>query len=170
MPSGAHAYPASHIEHEARLARAGFVIVVSRWRPAVGGGARIVPRASDGRPGQGGPMAHENPIFTVTDRWGDEICLTQEDWDRIVSKRPGVEHYVDQVRLTLQSPNMVYEGRYADSKVFYKRALLDDDPLYKGCYVAVVVRYTEHGPASLRTVYFPYNIQAALGNLLHIER
>jgi hypothetical protein len=39
----------------------------------------------------------DNTIFTVEDWQGDEICLTQEDWNRIVSKRPGVEDYVEHV-------------------------------------------------------------------------
>jgi hypothetical protein len=113
-----------------------------------------------------------DPIFVVTDKWGDEIVLTQEDWDRIVSKRPGVEHYLTEVRETLESPTrgdpgIVYEGRYIDTKVFYKAGLLDEDPLYTSCYVCVAVRYTPGTPATLRTVYFPYNIQGALGKVLY---
>src|SRR5215211_6795090 len=114
-------------------------------------------------------MAYGSTIFKVEDWQGEEICLTQQDWDRIVAKRPGVEGYVEAIRLTLERPTFVYEGRYADSKVFYKRRLLDNDPLYKGCYVAVVVRYIVGSPCSLRTVYFPYNVQGALGNVLHIN-
>jgi hypothetical protein len=64
---------------------------------------------------------------------------------------------------------MVFEGRYPDTKVFFKRRLLDEDPLYKGCYVAVAVRYFNGRPGSLRTVYFPYNVQAALGNVLWMD-
>jgi hypothetical protein len=119
-------------------------------------------------------VAGQEPIFTVTDRWGDEIVLTQEDWDRIVAKRPGVEDYVEEVRETLESPTrgdsgIVYEGGYIDTKVFYKKGLLDDDPLYKACYVCVVVRYTPGKPASLRTVYFPYNMQGKLGNVVYLK-
>jgi hypothetical protein len=109
------------------------------------------------------------PIFTVTDRWGDEIALWQEDWDRIVRKRPGVENYQEHVRATLEAPNVVYEGRYVDTKVFYKKGLLDEDPLYKACYVAAAIRYLSGKPGSLRTVYFPYNIQGKLGKLLYSE-
>ena len=117
-------------------------------------------------------MAEPEPIFRVTDRWGEEIVLTQEDWDRIVAKRPGVEGYIDQVRATLESPTLdepgiVYEGRYEDTKVFYKKGLLDEDPLYTACYVCVVVRYMPGRPASIRTVYFPFNMQAKLGNVLY---
>ncbi len=116
-------------------------------------------------------MAAQEPIFKVTDRWGREIVLTQQDWDRIVSKRPGVEGYEEHVRRTLEEPNMVYEGRYPDSKVFYKKGLLDDDPLYKACYVAAIVRYPQQsGPATIRTVYFPFYVQGKLGTLLHVER
>ena len=120
-------------------------------------------------------MAGPEPIFTVTDRWGEQIILTQEDWDRIVAKRPGVENYVDQIRQTLESPTLdepgiVYEGGYIDTKVFYKEGLLDEDPLYKACYVSVVVQYRTGKPASLRTVYFPYNLQGRVGKLLYCVR
>lgn len=117
-------------------------------------------------------MDAQEPIFSVKDKWGDEIALRQEDWDRITSKRPGVEDYLDEVRKTLEGPTrgepgIVYEGRYVDTKVFYKKGLLDEDPLYTACYVCVVVRYTPGKPATLRTVYFPYNMQGALGNVLY---
>jgi hypothetical protein len=70
-------------------------------------------------------MAAHDEIFKVTDRWGDEIVLTRKDWSRITAKRPGVEGYLAHVRQTLERPNMVYEGRYEDSKVFYGKGLLD---------------------------------------------
>lgn len=109
-------------------------------------------------------------IFRVTDKWGDEIVLMQEDWDRITTKRPGVEGYVEHVRQTLEHPSMVLEGRYEDSKVFYKKGLLDEDPLYKSCYVATVVRYPRGGGvATIRTVYFPFHVQGALGKVLDAD-
>ncbi len=115
-------------------------------------------------------MNAQDPIFVVEDRWGEEIALTQEDWSRIVSKRHDVEGYEEHVRLTLESPTMVWEGGYEDSKVFYKKGLLDEDSRFKACYVAVIVRYSEHGAkATIRTVYFPYHVQARLGKLLYAE-
>jgi hypothetical protein len=115
-------------------------------------------------------MAGDDEIFRVVDRWGDEIVLTQRDWDRITTKRPGVDGYVGQIRETLERPSIVYEGRYEDSKVFYRKGLLDDDPLYRACYVAVIVRYRDGAePATIRTVYFPFHVQAKLGRLLHAE-
>ena len=116
-------------------------------------------------------MDPSEEIFRVTDHWGDPIVLTRKDWERIMAKRPDVEGHVDHVRETLERPSMVFEGRYADSKVFYRRGLLDDDPLYKACYVATIVRYPGGSdPATIRTVYFPFHVQAALGNLLYVER
>jgi len=115
-------------------------------------------------------MGGMDEIFRVTDKWGGEIVLTEEDWARITAKRPGVEGYVDHVRQTLEAPNMVWEGRYEDSKVFYRKGLLDEDPLYKSCYVATVVRYPpDAGSATIRTVYFPFYVQGALGKLLHAD-
>lgn len=105
-------------------------------------------------------------IFRVTDRWGDQIVLTEEDWDRITAKRPDVQPYRDEVRRTLEEPNVVFEGRWPDTKVFYAKDLLGAP--FWGCYVAVAVRYTHH-PATIRTVYFPFNIEAKLGRLLHAD-
>lgn len=81
-------------------------------------------------------MDAQEPIFSVKDKWGDEIALRQEDWDRITSKRPGVEDYLEEVRKTLEGPTrgepgIVYEGRYVDTKVFYKMGLLDEDPFIR---------------------------------------
>jgi hypothetical protein len=42
-------------------------------------------------------VAGQESIFTVTNEWGGEITLTQEDWARITAKRPGTEGYVEQV-------------------------------------------------------------------------
>ena len=116
-------------------------------------------------------MSSGDEIFRVTDPWGDLIVLTVGEWERISAKRPGVEGYVDDVRETLERPSLVFEGRYVNSKVFYREGLLDDDPLYKACYVATIVRYPGGGDtATIRTVYFPFHVQGALGRLLHIER
>ena len=106
-------------------------------------------------------------IFRVTDRWGDLIVLTREDRDRIVAKRPDVQPFVGEVRRTLEAPNVVFEGRWPTTKVFYGKDLLPAP--FWGCYVAVAVRYTAH-PATIRTVYFPFNIEARLGRVLHAER
>lgn len=118
-------------------------------------------------------MDAQELIFSITDKWGDEIALTQEDWHRIVSKRPGVEHYLDEVREALEAPTrgdpgLVMEGRYIDTKVFLKKGLLDEDPLFTACHVAVVVRYIPGAAATIRTVYFPYNVQGAFGNVLYL--
>jgi hypothetical protein len=112
----------------------------------------------------------EDDVFRVTDKLGAEVVLTEDDWDRIKEKRPGVEGYEDHARLTLDDPNMVWEGRYKDSRVFYRRGLLDDDARYRACYVAVVVRYPDDGrPGTIRTVYFPFHVEAKLGKLLYAK-
>ena len=71
-------------------------------------------------------MSSGDEIFRVTDPWGDLIVLTVGDWERISAKRPGVEGYVDHVRETLERPSLVFEGRYVNSKVFYREGLLDE--------------------------------------------
>jgi hypothetical protein len=35
-------------------------------------------------------MSASEEIFRVTDKWGDEIVLTEKDWSRIITKKPGV--------------------------------------------------------------------------------
>lgn len=105
--------------------------------------------------------------FRVTDLWGDEIVLTDDDWERICGKHPEVRPYVSEVEWTLGDPDVVYEGRYTDSKVFYGKGRVADWP-FGGCYIAVVVRYSAQ-PASIRTAYLPEHIEASLGTLLHIK-
>jgi hypothetical protein len=110
-------------------------------------------------------MSAKGELFRVTNPWGGEIVLTQQASHRIKEKRPGVDGYQEHVRKTLEEPNLVFEGKYQDSKVFYRKGLLDDDPDFTACYVAVVVRYASEGtPGTIRTVYFPYHVQGALGN------
>ena len=53
--------------------------------------------------------------------------------------------------------------------MFYKKGLLENHPLHGDCYVATIIRYPKHEPPSIRTVYFPYHVKAALGELLYIE-
>jgi hypothetical protein len=107
-------------------------------------------------------------VLRVTDQWGDEIVLTEEDIQRIDAKRgDDIGRYLDEIRKTLESPSVVYEGRYADSKVFYGKDLLPENSPFRGCYVAVIVRYSTV-PASIRTVYFPFNIAGKLGKLLDL--
>jgi hypothetical protein len=109
-------------------------------------------------------------ILKVTDQWGDEIVLTEEDIARINAKRGDeIGRYLDEIRGTLEDPDVVYEGRYEDSKVFYGKERAPADSPFGGCYVAVIVRYSSE-PASVRTVYFPFNISGALGRLLFLRR
>jgi hypothetical protein len=105
-------------------------------------------------------------IFSVTDRWGKEIVLTEEDWGRLTQKRPDVAGYLEEIQRTLEAPNVVFEGRWPETKVFYAKDLLGSP--FWGCYVAVAVRYTPQ-PASIRTVYFPFNIEAKLGRVLYAD-
>lgn len=104
----------------------------------------------------------------MTDRWGDQIVLTEEDWDRIVAKRLEIAPYRDEIQQTLEKPNAVWEGGWVDTKVFYAKDLVTDHP-FRGCYVAVAVRYTSK-PASIRTAYLSINMAANLGKLLHFDR
>jgi hypothetical protein len=106
-------------------------------------------------------------LFRLTDQFGDEIVLTDADWQRIARKHPEIEPYISEVESTLRDPDVVYEGRYTDSKVFYGKSRVTHRP-FGGCYLAVVVRYSTQ-PASIRTAYLPEHIEASLGTLLHIK-
>jgi hypothetical protein len=108
-----------------------------------------------------------NVVLRVTDRWGDEIVLTDEDIARIDSKHgDDITPYLPQVRTTLERSNPVWEGRYVDSKVFYGKGLMPNESPFRGCYVAVIVRYSSV-PASVRTVYFPGEMRGKLGRLIY---
>lgn len=108
-------------------------------------------------------------LFRVTDRFGDEIVLTEEDVTRIDAKRgDDIASYCDEIRGTLTQPSSVWGGRWKDSKVFYGKDRLPEMCPFRGCYVAVIVRYSSV-PASIRTVYFPFEMSGQLGDLLYID-
>lgn len=120
-------------------------------------------------------MDEQDPIFALKDKWGDEIVLTKEDWDRIVAKHPVVEPYVAEVRETLEGPTrgdpgMVFEGGYADTKAFFRPGLFDTNTRFGACYMCVLVRYLPGAPGSIRTAYLPVNVQGAFGEVLYFKR
>jgi hypothetical protein len=108
-------------------------------------------------------------VFRVTDKCGDAVVLTDEDIARISAKRgDDIAKYVGEIAGTLVDPTAVYEGAYADSKVFYGKGKLPEDSPFRGCYVAVIVRYSSE-PASVRTVYFPSRMSGQLGTLCYLD-
>jgi hypothetical protein len=110
-------------------------------------------------------------LFTVSSKWcRNPIVLTAEGWDHAVKYHPEIEPYVEQVKLTLEHPNLVYETPYLKPTLgFYGRNLIVTDPRYRECYVAVFVRY-QVNPACVCTAYLPSRVGANPGKLLHAER
>jgi len=77
---------------------------------------------------------------------------------------------MEKVRPTLANPNLVYETIHRKpTRAYYARGLIDDDPLYKGCYVAVFVRYTMEKPC-VWTAYLPSRLSANPGTLIYADR
>jgi hypothetical protein len=108
-------------------------------------------------------------VIRCTDKLGNDVVLTDEDIARIAAKRgDDVGSFLNEIRGTLEAPTVVYKGRFEDSRVFYGKDRLSDDSLYRGCYIAVIVRYSSHG-GSVRTVYFPFNIAGNLGEICYID-
>lgn len=109
-------------------------------------------------------------IFTTTSpHCGGEIVLTADRWQHTVEHHPEVEPYVEQVRLAIERPNLVYETRHRKSTLaFYARGLIDDHP-YGGCYVAAFVRNLME-PPEVWTAYLPVRLSANPGKLLHATK
>jgi len=108
-------------------------------------------------------------VLDITDKTGAEVVLTEADIARIDAKRnDDIGRYCEQIRQTLEDPDYLWEGRHKDTKAFYRKGLLPEDSPFRGCFVCVMVRYSDIR-ASVRTVYFPFNMNAKLGNLLYIS-
>lgn len=108
--------------------------------------------------------------FTVTSKWCTErIVLRDSQWRHTIRRHPEMTPYMNEVRLTLEDPRAVYETYdLKPTLAYYKRNLIDDPP-YRGCYVAVFVRY-KMSPAHVWTAYLPSHTSSNPGNLLHLGR
>lgn len=77
--------------------------------------------------------------------------------------------FLDQVKATVVRPSCIIESRHVKPTfVYYARGLIDDPP-YRGCYVAVFVRYAME-PSEVWTAYLPTRIAANSGKLIFAQK
>jgi len=134
------------------------------WR-----GNLILPGPSDGI-AKGVPfVSAQTPLFEVETAHCGTVCLNADGWEHITYYHPEVAPYMQQVEQTLVRPHLVYETTYKKpTRAYYARGLIEDYP-YRGCYVAVFVRYKLERPC-VCTAYLPAHLSANPGTLLHAER
>jgi hypothetical protein len=114
-------------------------------------------------------VASEGIIFSVKDRWGYEVVLTEAAWQHATKRHPELIGNESLIECAVMMPTLVYETPHKrPSKGFYAKGLLGDPP-FRGCYVAVFVRYTTN-PAVVVTAYFVRRLSANPGKLLHADR
>jgi hypothetical protein len=107
-------------------------------------------------------------LFEVETELCGTVILTPVRWQHIVEHHPEMESRVEKVRATLLDPNLIYETPYHETRAYYARGLIDDPP-YKGCYVAVFVRYALERP-SVWTAYLPSHLSQNPGTLLFAKK
>ena len=69
-----------------------------------------------------------NYIFEIKDKTGRKIRLTEKQWNHITSPsslHPYMTNYLEEVKQTLEKPNMIVPNKYDDTKVNYYRFLKD---------------------------------------------
>lgn len=115
-------------------------------------------------------VSANDPLFTTQSKYCGEVILTPDRWAHVLKYHPEVGPYVDAVRLTVEEPWAVYETpNKRPTYAYYRRELITDDPRFKGCYVAVFVRYRMQ-PAQVWTVYLPTHLSSNPGKLIHLQR
>jgi hypothetical protein len=110
------------------------------------------------------------PLFSVATPECDEIVLTPDRWNHACDRHLEVAPFIEEVRQALETANLVYETPHKKpTHAYYKRELLTHVPRFRGCYVAVYVRYTMQ-PAQVWTVYLPTHLSRNPGRLIRAER
>ena len=97
-----------------------------------------------------------NYIFEIKDKTGRKIRLTEKQWNHITSPsslHPYMTNYLEEVKQTLEKPNMIVPNKYDDTKVNYYRFLKD-----RRQYLLVAVKYL-NGEGYVNTSFITPNIR-----------
>ena len=110
------------------------------------------------------------PLFTTTTLECGQVILTPARWKHACDRHPEIAPFIEQVQQALERPNLVYETPHkSPTYAYYKRELLTHIPRFRGCYVAVYVRYTMQ-PAQVWTAYLPTHLSGNPGRLVRADR
>ena len=78
-------------------------------------------------------------IFEITDKTGRRIILTDKRWKHITSPsslHPYMANYLEEIKRTLEKPDIMVTQKYNDARVNYYRFLKD-----RKKYLLVAVKY-----------------------------
>ncbi len=81
-------------------------------------------------------MNHTSTVFTITDVFGDDIVLTNERWNHILVQHPVMVDLLEEIKLTLQEPNVVQRHQINRNEYRYYKFFTD---MFGGKYVFVAV-------------------------------
>jgi hypothetical protein len=93
------------------------------------------------------PVLH----FSVLDKWGQIVEVTEERWRHVVKGHPELTGQEDLVKDAIGSPEIVYQGDTADDKMFRSVKVSGSGFMLGGKVVIAVVNYASK--AKLLTAY-----------------
>ena len=88
--------------------------------------------------------------FIVTDVFGETVIATFASWDHVTTRHTEMIGKEDQVRIAIEHPDSVYEGRTPEHKLFTARNITTG--FWAGSITTAVVRYRK-GVGYLNTAY-----------------
>ena len=78
-------------------------------------------------------------VFEIADKIGRKIKLTKRQWEHITSPtslHPYMTNYLEEIKQTLEKPDIIVPNKYDDSKFNYYKFLKD-----RKQYLLVAVKY-----------------------------
>jgi hypothetical protein len=88
--------------------------------------------------------------FIVVDVFGQTVIATYASWDHLTQRHAEMVGKEDQVKEAIETPDVVYEGRTPEHKLFTARNIKTG--FWAGHITVAVVRYTK-GIGYLNTAY-----------------
>ena len=89
--------------------------------------------------------------FIVTDRFGQTVIATYASWDHVIQRHSEMAGKEDQVKEAIENPDVVYEGRTSEHKIFSAQNIKAG--FWAGSITMAVVRYKKD-VGYLNTAYF----------------
>jgi hypothetical protein len=81
-------------------------------------------------------------LIETTDYEGTAVCLSRATWQTKIVEHPEINDYLDDVRLTIESPDLVYQStRDERSRIFYR--LYVGRQQWQDKHLVVVVKYVQ---------------------------
>ena len=102
------------------------------------------------------PMRPYRLVFSVPDRDGNEVRLTEGQWEgHILDKRPVMEPYIEEIKAVIGDPQVIVADESGDEIHFWTLGVA---PGRTHQYLKVIVAYSDEVTGrrigSVRTAYF----------------